>query len=418
VYESLAIVAAFAFVYSAIAGRIERSMLTGPIIFIAFGLLCGPSGIGILDINVDQIELRVVADITLALVLFIDAANADLSILRTNIKIPRRMLLVGMPLAILLGVVFGLYLFPDVSLFELCVLATILAATDAALGKGVITNKDVPPRIREGLNAESGLNDGLAVPILFVFLALATGTGGEQQDSNWLAITLVVRELGIGLIVGLSLTAVGATFARLCYDKGWFSDIWMQVLVVALALACFAAAQSLHGSGYIAAFVGGLLFGRLAGDSTHQMVQAGEGIGELLAMATWIMFGAAVVGSAWLEITWPVFVYSLLSLTVIRVLPMLVALIGSGESLESKLFLGWFGPRGLASIVFIIIVAGYQLPGFSILVSTVVCTVTMCVLAHGFSANAWARAFGRRSKSANGVVNPATQATHNNGNQE
>jgi NhaP-type Na+/H+ or K+/H+ antiporter len=137
-----------------------------------------------------------------------------------------------------------------------------------------------------------------------------------------------------------------------------------------------------------------------------------------MSMATWIMFGAAVVGSAWLEITWPVFVYSLLSLTVIRVLPMLVALIGSGETLESKLFLGWFGPRGLASIVFIIIVAGYQLPGYSILVNTVVCTVTMCVLAHGFSANAWARAFGRRSKSANGVVNPATQATHNNGNQQ
>ena len=396
-YTNLAIVAVFAFIYSAIAGKIERSMISGPILFIAFGLICGPFGLGILNIEVENIEVRVIADLTLALILFNDAANADLSVLRSFLKIPGRMLLFGMPLVIVLGVIAGWYLFPGVSLFELCILATMLAATDAALGKGVITNQAVPARIREGLNAESGLNDGLAVPVLFVFIALATGSGNDQGSTS-LALGLVARELGIGLVVGLSLTLIGVVLANWCRRRGWFSDIWKQILVVALALACFATAQSLHGSGYIAAFVGGLLFGRLVGHETHALVFAAEGIGELLALATWVTFGAAAVGQAWAGITWPIVVYSFLSLTVIRMLPMVVSLAGTGENLESKLFLAWFGPRGLASIVFVIIVAGYELPGYLTLVHTVACTVTLCVLAHGLTANVWAKGLGARSQ--------------------
>ena len=396
-YTNLAIVAVFAFIYSAIAGKIERSMISGPILFIACGLICGPFGLGILNIEVENIEVRVIADLTLALILFNDAANADLSVLRSFLKIPGRMLLFGMPLVIVLGVIAGWYLFPGVSLFELCILATMLAATDAALGKGVITNQAVPARIREGLNAESGLNDGLAVPVLFVFIALATGSGNDQGSTS-LALGLVARELGIGLVVGLSLTLIGVVLANWCRRRGWFSDIWKQILVVALALACFATAQSLHGSGYIAAFVGGLLFGRLVGHETHALVFAAEGIGELLALTTWVTFGAAVVGQAWAGITWPIVVYSFLSLTVIRMLPMVVSLAGTGENLESKLFLAWFGPRGLASIVFVIIVAGYELPGYLTLVHTVACTVTLCVLAHGLTANVWAKGLGARSQ--------------------
>jgi len=399
-YANLAIIAVFAFIYSAIAGRVERSVVTGPILFIAFGLICGPIGLGILDIEIEAVEVRVLADITLALILFIDASNANLRVLVRNVVIPRRMLLVGMPLVIALGAAVGWILLPGVSIYELCILATILAATDAALGKGVVTNQDVPARIREGLNAESGLNDGLAVPILFVFIALATGRSGDQSSTS-LALSLVVRELGIGLVVGLGLTFIGVKLAAWCQQREWFSETWTQILVVALALACFATAQSLHGSGYIAAFVGGLLFGHLAGTATHKLVHSAEGFGELLALAIWVVFGATVVGQTWGGMTWPIVAYSLLSLTVIRMLPMVLSLSGTGENLESKMFLAWFGPRGLASIVFIIIVAGYHLPGQSTMLQVVVCTVTLCVFAHGLSANAWARGFGRRRKSLN-----------------
>ena len=408
-YINLAIIAVFAFIYSAVAGRIERSMVSGPIIFLAFGLICGPYGLGILNMETGDIEMRAIVDVTLALILFIDAANADLAILRFNVKIPGRMLIIGMPLVILLGVVAGWYLFPDMAIFELCILATILAATDAALGKGVITNMVVPSRIREGLNAESGLNDGLAVPILLVFLALATGAGSDQSGAA-MALSLVAKELGIGAVIGLGLTFIGVLLADWCYKKDWWSDIWKQLLDVALALACFATAQSLHGSGYIAAFVGGLLFGKLAGRETHQLVHAAEGIGELLALTTWVVFGAAVVGQAWAGMTWPIVIYSLLSLTAIRMLPMVVSLTGTGENLESKLFLAWFGPRGLASIVFIIIVGSYNLPAYSTMLHAVVCTITLCVLAHGLTANAWARGLGKRSQGENVIDDPELQS--------
>jgi NhaP-type Na+/H+ or K+/H+ antiporter len=385
----------FAFVFSVIAGRVERSAVSGPIIFIAFGLIAGPVGLGLLDMEVQAVELRVVADLTLALVLFIDAANADLATLRTHATIPRRMLLIGLPLCIALGVGTGLVIFPDISFYEICILATMLAATDAALGKGVVTNKAVPARIREGLNAESGLNDGMCVPVLLVFLALATGTGGED-GSTMLALELVAREIGIGLAVAVVLTLVGVKLMTLSIQRGWFTEVWVQIPVVTLALACFTTAQTLHGSGYIAAFVGGLLFGHFAREKTHRLVMAGEGIAELLAMLTWLVFGTAVIGQLWATMTLDVVIYSLLSLTLIRMLPNVIALTGTGEKLETKLFLAWFGPRGLASIVFFIIVANANLPSESVLAHVVVCTVTLCVIAHGLTANAWARGIGRR----------------------
>ena len=397
-YENLAVLVVFAFIFSVVAGRIERSTITGPMVFIAFGVIAGPVGLGILNMETTNVELRVVADLTLALVLFIDAANANLSTVRSHARIPVRMLLIGLPLCIILGVGVGMVVFPDVSLFELCILATMLAATDAALGKGVVTNKAVPARIREGLNMESGLNDGLCVPVLLVFLALATGSAGDSGSSE-LALKLVAQEIGIGLGVAVVFSLVGVKLISICWHRDWFTDVWLQIPVVTLALACFATAQTLHGSGYIAAFVGGLLFGHFEKEHTHKLVMAGEGIAELLAMLTWVAFGEGAVGQYWARMTLDVVIYSLLSLTLIRMLPNVIALTGTGEKLETKLFLAWFGPRGLASIVFCIIVINADLPSESVLVSTVVCTVTLCVIAHGLTANAWAKGIARRLKS-------------------
>lgn len=402
-YDDLMVMAVFAFAFSTIAGRIERSAVSGPIVYIVFGLLAGPVGFGFLDLDVDSIELRVVADLTLALILFLDAANADLKTLRTHALIPRRMLLIGLPLCIALGVGFGRLVFPEVSLFELCLLATMLAATDAALGKGVVTNPAVPARVREGLNVESGLNDGLAVPILFVFLALATGAAHEDQSTE-LVLTLVAREIGIGLLVAVVLVTVANAALRFADARGWLSGTWLQIPAVSLALACFAVAQTLHGSGYIAAFVGGLLFGFFSGKSRHELIVAGEGIGELLAMLTWLAFSSVFMGFYWATMTWDVVLYSLLSLTVIRMLPMIIALLGSGEIFETRLFLAWFGPRGLASIVFLVIVGAENLPAESVLIHTVVCTVTLCVVAHGVTANPWARRLARVLEARGGVA--------------
>jgi len=389
-YDELAILALFVFLYSIVAGRVERSAVSGPIVFVVAGIIMGPMVLGWFEGDEVREDLRLLADLTLALILFVDAAHADLGVLRKRFQIPLRMLLLGLPGVIALGFGLALVMFDVLSVFEAAILATMLAATDAALGKAVITDPSVPARIREGLNVESGMNDGLCVPILFVFIALALETGGGGGD-HASPLLLVAQELGIGALVGVGLATIGAALYRFCWHKGWVTPIWMQVSVAGLALACFAFAQSLHGSGYIASFTGGIAFGLLAGHSTHKLVLAAEGVAETLALLTWLLFGVAVIGQLAGLITWQVFLYAILSLTLIRVLPVFLSLTGSGESVNSRFFLSWFGPRGLASIVFAVIVLDSELPGAELMSLVVVITVLFSLIAHGVSARPLSR---------------------------
>jgi NhaP-type Na+/H+ or K+/H+ antiporter len=269
----LALLALFVLVYSAIAGRVERTWVSGPIVFSFFGLLMGPLGLDLLSFQAGGETIRTLAELTLALVLFTDAAGSDLPVLRRTEALPARLLLIGLPLTILLGFAAGVFLFESLSLFEVALLATMLAPTDAALGKAVVTNDAVPNAVRQGLNVESGLNDGICVPILFTFLALATGKGGEAGPWQ-LALVLVAEEIGIGLAVGLVLTAVAALLLKFAKVQQWLTETWIQVPVVALAFGCFAAAQFLGGSGFIAAFSGGLLFGGLAEQHREEFLRA------------------------------------------------------------------------------------------------------------------------------------------------
>jgi NhaP-type Na+/H+ or K+/H+ antiporter len=279
----------------------------------------------------------------------------------------------------------------------MALLATILAATDAALGKAVFTHKAVPVRIREALNLESGLNDGLCVPVLLLFIDLAKA-GTSEPDVFSKATTLFVQELGIGIAVGLVVTAVASWLYLRAWKSRWIVMEWRQLPVIMLALTCFAVAQSLHGSGFIAAFIGGLLFGDIARKSTHDLVLDTEGVGETLGMLTWALFGAVVIPTVFDAFNWRVILYALLSLTLIRMLPIVLSLIGTKESLESTLFLAWFGPRGLASIVFAVIVINNNLPGAELIAVVVTCTIILSVFAHGLTANPLASALAARLK--------------------
>jgi len=401
-YLQFAILAVFALLYSLIAGRLERTSLSGPMVFLSFGVIAGPMVLGWLQFDVSLTELRVLADLTLALVLFIDASNANKSIIKKHGSIPLRMLLFGLPMTIALGIGVGMLLFDDLGLWELAILATMLTATDAALGKAVVTNKAVPARIREGLNVESGLNDGICVPLLLVFIVFAEATGADAQGTE-LILFYMAEEIGIGLVVGSGVTAVCAKLMDYCYKRGWITKIWEQLPVIMLALICFSVAQSLGGSGYIAAFAGGILFGILAKEETHELVTDAEGMAETLAMFTWIVFGAAFINKAYQLITWEIFAYAVLSLTVVRMLPVMLSLAGSGEKIESKLFMAWFGPRGFASIVFAIIVLNTSIPGAPEMAVVVVCTVILSAFAHGITANPLAKALAKKL----GAENPA-----------
>jgi NhaP-type Na+/H+ or K+/H+ antiporter len=394
-YQNAAFLAAFLLIYSAVAGRIERSLISGPIVFTVVGLLLGPDGLGVLRTEITGEGLRLLAELTLAMVLFTDAANADFGVVRANLGLPERLLGIGLPLTIVLGFLFAAIVFPSLDILEMALLATILAPTDAALGKPVVANPMVPAVMREALNLESGLNDGICVPIVVILLGLAVGTqieGGTMGHVAW----VVVEEIGIGLIAGLGLTWLTIRMLRSAEDRGWISEHWVEIPIVALAAACFAAAQAAGGSGFIACFVGGLLLSGLGARHKAELLRGAEHMGEALALLTWVVFGGIVIPRMIDRVTWPAVVYAGLSLTVVRMLPVFLCLIGTRTSASDKLFIGWFGPRGLATIVFAILVLDAKLPGNNTMMVTAGWTVILSIVAHGVTANPLVKAIGRR----------------------
>jgi len=397
VYANLAILAAIVLVYGAVSGRLERSPVSGALVFMGVGFLLGPGALGVLNLSVGTGELRLLAELTLALVLFAEAADANLGVLEQSFRIPVRLLAIGLPLSIALGFALGVSIFPDLTLLEVALLATMLAPTDAALGKAVVTNPNVPPSVREGLKVESGLNDGICVPVLFAFLAVATGSASSEESTVGLGLGLFAREIGIGAVVGVIFSlAACKTLGPLSRRPRWIGDTWLPMMVPALALLCFATAQTLHGSGLIAAFVGGITMAVLRPPKKHDWLRAAESTGDVLSLLTWVAFGAVVIDQALPKFGWDHVLYAALSLTVIRMVPMFLSLTGLPLGTDSKLFVSWFGPRGLVSIVFVIIVLNAGVPGGDSLAMTVVCTVILSILAHGLSAVPLARIYGAR----------------------
>jgi NhaP-type Na+/H+ or K+/H+ antiporter len=398
-YQNAAFLAAFLLIYSAIAGRIERSLISGPIVFTGVGFLLGPEGLGVLRMNVSGEGLRLLAELTLAMVLFTDAANADFGVVRRNLGLPERLLGVGLPLTILLGFLLAAVVFPALDILEMALLGAMLAPTDAALGKSVVANQAVPAVMREALNLESGLNDGICVPIVVILLELAVGTQIEGATIGHVA-WVVVEQIGIGLIVGLVLTWLTTLMLRFAERHGWISEHWVEIPIVALAAACFAAAQAAGGSGFIACFVGGLLLSGLGERHKEELLRGAEHMGEALALLTWVVFGGIVVVRLIDRVTWQALLYAVLSLTVIRMLPVFLCLIGTRTSIADKLFIGWFGPRGLATIVFAVLVLDEKLPGNDTIMLAAGWTVLLSVVAHGVTANPLVKAIGVRREEA------------------
>ena len=385
-YENAAVLAVCVLVYSAVAGRVERSWLSGPIVFTVAGFILGPAVLGLLHLSVTATAVRLLAEATLAMVLFCDAAKTDLSVLRRSLLLPKRLLLFGLPLTIVLGALVAALIFPTLGALEWALMATMLAPTDAALGKPVVTNPAVPGVFREALNLESGLNDGICVPIIVILLGLAVGTQLEVRPVSH-AATVVAEEIGIGLLVGLILSGAAMLILRRAARHGWMAAEWAELPAVALAVGCFTTAQALGGSGFIACFTGGFFVARTGLERKDELLSGAEATGEGLALITWVLFGAVAIAPCLNRLNWPVLLYSVLSLTLIRMLPVYLCLVGTGVGTLGRLFIGWFGPRGLASIVFGIIILDEKLPGNDTLMEVVICTVLLSVLAHGISAN-------------------------------
>lgn len=387
-YLNLALLSGFLLFYSLFAGRFEKRLVNGPLMFLLAGVLLGPAVFDVLKVRIDGSGMRLMAEVTLALVLFTDACKADLRILRAYHWIPVRLLLIGLPLCLLSGWLFGLWLFDGMPWLEAAILATMLAPTDAALGKAVTSNPQVPAPVREGLNVESGLNDGICVPVLLLLLALLTPQE-LHKGTMAMAVHLFVEEIGIGVLTGISLALATAALLKLTERYHWNVPIWQQLILPGLAVLCFSLAQQLGGSGFIAAFVGGLFTGHFLKLRKEQFLESNESFSEVLSICVWALFGATVVATAINHFPWRAWLYAAASLTLLRMLPVWLSLTGTGMRPGSRLFVGWFGPRGLASIVFLLIVLQYPLEQTRLISATVIATVLLSVVAHGLSANPW-----------------------------
>ena len=370
--------------YAAVSGRLAITPVTQAMVFVAIGLLAGNRALGLIETDAAGQFVRHLAEATLTLVLFTDAVRVNLGRLRRESLVPARLLGVGLPLTILAGTLAGLALLPGLDLWTAAALATMLAPTDAALGLPVVSNRRLPSRIRQGLNVESGLNDGVCVPLLIIFLTIAEA---EQGQAHVEPLRVILEEIGFGAAGGLVAGALGALVLRGFAARGWMEGTWKQINAVATPLLAYTVASALGGSGFIAAFVGGIVFGALAGERAEATTYLAEESGELLNAVTFLLFGAVLLGPALGDPDWRVIGYAALSLTVVRLLPVAVAMLGTGLRRVTVGFLGWFGPRGLASIVFVLIlVEQTDLPERPLLLDVVTWTVALSVYAHGLTA--------------------------------
>ena len=370
---------------AAISGRLYGTPVTPAMVFVAVGLLVGPEVLGEIDLESSSSTVRTLAEATLALVLFCDASSIDLRLLRREVGVPLRLLGIGLPLTIALGAVAAAVIFDQLSVEEAVILAIVLAPTDAALGQAVVTEPRLPGRIRQGLNVESGLNDGICVPLLFAAVAVADVESGISEGRS--AATLLLEEIGYGVAGGVAGGLLVAAIIVHAGRRDLIAGPWRQVIPGAGAALAYGTASALGGSGFIAAFVAGLAFRLALGRDPGQVNELSEEVGNVLNGVTFVLFGAILLGPALGELSWELALYAVLSLTVVRMLPVVIAMWGSRARAPTLGFLGWFGPRGLASIVFaVIVVEESNLPHEHLIVLAIYLTVGLSVFAHGLSA--------------------------------
>jgi NhaP-type Na+/H+ or K+/H+ antiporter len=372
------------FLFSLISKRAQKTILTAPIVFTLAGMFAYLVVPELSQTTVDNKTVLVIGEITLALVLFSDASRINLRKVMREYHLPSRLLGIGMPLTIVLGGLLALLLFSDFSIWEAAILATILAPTDASLGAAIMHSERVPAVIRRALNLESGLNDGLTIPLLMLFIALASA-GSDLQGGSWFVFT--VQQIGFGLLVGLVLGWFGGLLAANAGRRGWMTQSAQQLALIAIAiLSWWLAEKVVGGNGFIAAFIAGALV-RVGYQEAHEsMAEFSDAWGDLLIYLVFFFFGLMAMPDL-KNLIAPYWIYAVLSLTLVRMLPVGIAMLGTRLHISSILFLGWFGPRGLASIILglIFLEQKTKLPVEPIIISAIIATVLLSVFAHGIS---------------------------------
>jgi len=390
---ALITIAVILILYGAVSKPLDARGVTSAMIFTAAGLAVGTSALKLVNIHVESHAAERFCELALVFLLFSDSTRIDLAGLRRHLGWPSRLLLIGLPLTMLAGLGAGVLVFPGLALASAFVLSTMVCSTDAALGQRVVSDKSVPARVRQALDVESGLNDGLAVPFFLVAVDLSRAqlSGGVTAA----VVRNMAEQIGWGLAAGIGAGTLTGLLLRAADDRGWLEGQWRQILPLAGALLAYLAALRLGGSGFIAAFTGGMTFGYFSRRHGLRVTSLNEDVGGILAGAVWVGFGALAVGMLLPHVTWQIVAYAALSLTLIRMVPVAIAMAGTGAPLPTVAFMGWFGPRGLASIVFALIAFESHIPDRQMLFTTVMMIILLSVFLHGLSSVPLVAAYSR-----------------------
>ena len=390
----IAIIAAVFFAYGLVSRALLKVDVSAPMVFVAAGILFGTSVLGLAELNpISKIGL-VVAELTLVIVLFSDASRSNVSSLRGDSALAGRLLVIAMPLTIAIGVAAAAVLLVGMNFWEGAIVAAILAPTDAALGHPVVTSKLVPEKIRETLNLESGLNDGLSIPFLLVFLGLAAEQVSVRATD---AAVFAVQQIGFGTLAGLVIGGGGGWLVSRAIGRGAMTWTFERLAMVALAIGAWAVATAIDGNGFIAAFVAGLAIARFQPSFGGPIIDFADREGQLLSLVVFFVFGTAAIGYL-APLDFGILAFAVLALTLIRMGPVAIALSGTGLSRASISFIGWFGPRGLGSIILLLVVIAEEpdFPALDIAIAATTVTVLLSVFLHGISAGPLSILYSRK----------------------
>jgi NhaP-type Na+/H+ or K+/H+ antiporter len=377
------------------SGFKERSPITAPMVFVAVGLILGPLGLNWFTLKLDSELVQTIAELTLTLILFIDASTIDLRSLFEEFKIPLRLLFIGLPLTMILGILCAIPLFGTMGLWLVALMALILSPTDAALGQAVVSSEVVPQRIRDSISVESGLNDGIALPpVMACIAALSVSASTRMEVGYWVSYAL--KQMAFGAVVGGLVGWLGGKLVDRASRKGWMNPTFQRLVSVSLAVLCYGLAERLQGNGFIAAFFGGLMLGTHTPVVRERIQEFGEAEGQYFMLFVFLIFGLVMVPKVTPYWDGNALLYAILSLTIIRMLPVAISLIGARLDWASMAFIGWFGPRGIASVLYSLILVGeLGFKGHEQALAVIVLTVLLSVFLHGLTAVPLSKLYGR-----------------------
>lgn len=393
-------IAVLVLTFGFISKALTRFNISGPMVFTGLGLLISPLLLNLSTLEVNASFVTIIVELALVLVLFSDAALLDLKLLRQSWKLPARLLLIGLPITVVVGAFVAQAIFPNEPTLYMLLLALLLTPTDAALGKAVVSDPSVPAKIRSTINVESGLNDGIVFPLVITVVAMIVSGLSEENNSGW--VGYVFEQVIFGALVGALVGFLGAKLTQFSIKHQWMQHSYQNLIPIALAIIAFYLAEVFHGNGFIAAFFAGLYAGNTSQPVREHIEDFAESEGELLVLISFFLFGLAFVPVTFPYINLDVIIYSLLSLTLLRMIPVIICLLGAkldGKKIDFATmgFIAWFGPRGIASILYVLIVAHEVdgVAGFETIYAVVTVTVLMSIVAHGLSAQPLANLYSK-----------------------